>query len=107
GCIFHRNHASTVFRSAGVQDHLENLKLNVVRQHETEQLFGFRLENVTEHRIEILRQLPGTCAFRQIKAADRQQGLYDRTLANRVDKMGVEHGNFVYLAPKKFLQAEF
>src|SRR5215470_3845633 len=87
GSIFHRHHSSTMLRGARIQNHLENLKLNIVRQHNTEELFGFRLENITEHRIDILFGLSGLCSFRQIKAADRQERLHNRTLADRVDKM--------------------
>src|SRR5262245_28350928 len=96
-----------MFRSTRIQNHLEDQKLNVVRQYDAEQLFGFRLKNITEHRIEILLRLICNWAFRQIKAADRQQGLYNRTLADCIDEMREEHGNFVHFASKKFFYAEF
>src|SRR5438046_503374 len=44
--------------------------------------------------------------FRQIETSDRQQRLHYRTLADCVDKMRVEHRDFVDLAPQEFLHAK-
>src|SRR5262249_9197769 len=105
--IFHSHHPGTVLRGPRIQNHLENQKLDVVRQYDAEQLFGFWFKNISEHRIEILLHLFRLFSFREIEGTDGQKSLQYRVLADRVDKMCKEHRNLVDLSPQKFLNTKF
>src|SRR6266699_4370022 len=95
-----------MLRSARVEDHLENLILNVIRQHDVEHDLGLRFENITEHWIDIFA-LGRFVLFRQIETADWQKRLHDRALIDRIDEMRVEDGNFIDFTVKEFLRAKF
>ena len=109
GRVFHRHHARAVLGSTRVEDHLENLILNVIRQHDIEHYLGGRLEDIAQHRIDIFICVPGGffVFFRQAETADRQEGLHDRALINRVNEMRVEDRNVVHLALQKLFRAKF
>src|SRR5438132_8269613 len=92
--------------SARVEDHLENLILNVIGQHAVEYRLGHRLENITEQWLNIF--LGRFLVFlRQIETADWQERLHDGALTDRIDEMGEEDGNLVDFAVKEFLRAKF
>ena len=57
---------------ARVKNHLENLVLKIIRQHHIEHRLGVRLEDVAEHRIDMLTRALGRFVvfFREIETAD-------------------------------------
>src|SRR5438552_18594316 len=96
-----------MLRSARVEDHLKNLILNVIRQHDVEHDLGLWFENITEHWIDIFALGRFVVLFRQIETADWQKRLYDRALIDRIEEMRVENGNFIDFTVKEFLRAKF
>src|SRR4029079_14182574 len=102
--------ARAVLRSPRVEDHLVNLILDIVGQHEIQHVMRARLKNVTEHRIGRVRfgrlRSGSASCYLESKLADRKEYLRDRLLIDRVDKVGVNDGHLVNLTAEKFLDAE-
>src|SRR5262249_11279880 len=95
-----------VLGGASIEDHLVNLVLDVVRQHDIENAERIWLENITEHGIDIFAVFCVLVFFGKIKTADWKQCLKRRFLADRVDKVRVKDGDFVDIPAKEFLEAE-
>src|SRR5436190_5849969 len=106
GGVLHRHHSRAVLRRARVENHLKNLVGDIIRKHRIENDLGVGLEHVAYHWIDTFTFSLGGFAFRQIKTTNRQQCLHHGALANCVDKMCVEHRDFVDLVPQEFLHAK-
>ena len=89
--VFHRDHARAVFRRAGVENHLVNLVLDVIRaacNRAPNSALGSN--KISQHRIAmLLHRRFFLRALRCSEIADRQQSLHDRTLIDGVDEMRV------------------